>query len=125
MDGQKDVGHINLIGGLVTRNPPNKKINCLPSCFLWSVHTCSSHFICFILLEDSTRGDSKLLLDHIFVNYCWKPISIYSCVQLPAFDILFVFHCEKTSTVSDSKILLETHCGLRFPTLCECTYTST
>ena len=24
MDGQTDVGHINLIGGLVTRNPPNK-----------------------------------------------------------------------------------------------------
>ena len=24
-DGQMDVGHINLIGGLVTRNPPNKK----------------------------------------------------------------------------------------------------
>ena len=24
-DGQTDVGHINLIGGLVTRNPPNKK----------------------------------------------------------------------------------------------------
>ena len=23
-DGQTDVGHINLIGGLVTRNPPNK-----------------------------------------------------------------------------------------------------
>ena len=22
MDGQTDVGHINLIGGLVTRNPP-------------------------------------------------------------------------------------------------------
>ena len=22
-DGQTDVGHINLIGGLVTRNPPN------------------------------------------------------------------------------------------------------
>ena len=25
-DGQTDVGHINLIGGLVTRNPPNKNI---------------------------------------------------------------------------------------------------
>ena len=24
MDVQTDVGHINLIGGLVTRNPPNK-----------------------------------------------------------------------------------------------------
>ena len=24
MDGQTDVGHINLIGGLVTRNPPKK-----------------------------------------------------------------------------------------------------
>ena len=24
MDGQTDVGHINLIGGFVTRNPPNK-----------------------------------------------------------------------------------------------------
>ena len=24
-DGQTDVGHINLIGGLVTRNPPNNK----------------------------------------------------------------------------------------------------
>ena len=23
-DGQTDVGHINLIGGLVTRNPPKK-----------------------------------------------------------------------------------------------------
>ena len=26
MDGQTDVGHINLIGGLVTRNPPKKTI---------------------------------------------------------------------------------------------------
>ena len=25
MDGQTDVRHINLIGGLVTRNPPKKK----------------------------------------------------------------------------------------------------
>ena len=25
-DGQTDVGHINLIGGLVTRNPPNKNL---------------------------------------------------------------------------------------------------
>ena len=25
MDGQTDVGHINLIGGLVTRNPPKKE----------------------------------------------------------------------------------------------------
>ena len=24
-DRQRDVGHINLIGGLVTRNPPNKE----------------------------------------------------------------------------------------------------
>ena len=24
VDGQTDVGHINLIGGLVTRNPPNE-----------------------------------------------------------------------------------------------------
>ena len=24
VDGQMDVGHINLIGGLVTHNPPNK-----------------------------------------------------------------------------------------------------
>ena len=29
-DGQMDVGHINLIGGLVTRNPPNKKAFILP-----------------------------------------------------------------------------------------------
>ena len=28
MDGQTDVGHINLIGGLVTRNPPNEIIHC-------------------------------------------------------------------------------------------------
>ena len=26
MDGQTDVGHINLIGGLVTRNPPKNSI---------------------------------------------------------------------------------------------------
>ena len=26
MDGQTDVGHINLIGGLVTRNPPKNEI---------------------------------------------------------------------------------------------------
>ena len=25
-DGQTDVGHINLIGGLVTRNPPKKSV---------------------------------------------------------------------------------------------------
>ena len=25
MDGQTDVGHINLIGGLVTRNPPKNQ----------------------------------------------------------------------------------------------------
>ena len=31
-DGQTDVGHINLIGGLVTRNPPkNQSINYSPS----------------------------------------------------------------------------------------------
>ena len=27
VDGQTDVGHINLIGGLVTRNPPKKRTN--------------------------------------------------------------------------------------------------
>ena len=27
-DGQTDVGHINLIGGLVTRNPPKKYCKC-------------------------------------------------------------------------------------------------
>ena len=27
VDGETDVGHINLIGGLVTRNPPNKIID--------------------------------------------------------------------------------------------------
>ena len=91
---------------------------------LWSVHTCSSRFICFILLGDSKCGDSKLLLDHIFANYSWKPISVYPCVQLPAFDILFVFHCKETSTVGDSKILLETHHGLILPSLFECTYIS-
>ena len=26
MDGQTDVGHINLIGGLVTRNPPKNQV---------------------------------------------------------------------------------------------------
>ena len=25
VDGQTDVGHFNLIGGLITRNPPNEK----------------------------------------------------------------------------------------------------
>ena len=39
-DGQTDVGHINLIGGLVTRNPPKntspmKIINIIPM-----LHTC-------------------------------------------------------------------------------------
>ena len=90
--------------------------------FLLSVHTCRSHFICFILLENSRCGDSKLLLDRIFANYCWKPISIFPCVQLPAFDILFVFHYEKTSTVGDSKILQETHRGLIFPSFREYIY---
>ena len=28
MDGQMDVGHINLIGGLVTCNPPKKGQKC-------------------------------------------------------------------------------------------------
>ena len=29
-DRQTDVGHINLIGGLVTRNPPKKEYKVLP-----------------------------------------------------------------------------------------------
>ena len=29
-DGQTDVGHINLIGGLVTRNPPKNSPRLLP-----------------------------------------------------------------------------------------------
>ena len=28
VDGQTDVGHINLIGGLVTRNPPKNVVAC-------------------------------------------------------------------------------------------------
>ena len=36
-------------------------------------------------------GDTKILLDPIFVKYCWKPHRslIFPFVQLPAFDILF------------------------------------
>ena len=55
-----------------------------------------------LMQEDCNRcGERKILLDNIFVKYCWKRHRDlkFSAVQLPAFDILFVLYCEKTSTV--------------------------
>ena len=37
MDGQTDVGHINLIGGLVTHNPPKNMI-ILVICVVNEIH---------------------------------------------------------------------------------------
>ena len=64
----------------------------LPS-FCGCTGTNICYFICLIFREEGIRcSDSKILLEHIFVKYCWKPHHglIFPLVQLPAFDILFV-----------------------------------
>ena len=87
-DGQTDVGHINLIGGLVTRNPPNKMRNAvqIPKIFAKDVQLLTNMNI--------SQGDCNFAIS----NFCHHFGIFAICLGILSKTVIRIFaRCSKCS----------------------------
>ena len=81
-DGQTDVGHINLIGGLVTRNPPNNKQVIDKFITFQSIFTCyflkylinQYHYyisVTFYQIYPLAKPSDHVQAFNVFLRYVW------------------------------------------------------